>query len=245
MHYERDNQNRSRKNCLPRQAYCKNNDGKQLPVRNSHYWSDWFWCLAQFQGLGDVIDMKKRIFCDHALLLAVIVFAAMSSTAIVGTMFGIVNKSSVANPSEIVSIRIMFGALLLGLWLALIASSPRFLCTLTLSQTAITVWMPFRKSETISYAHFKFIYCGKYFHGNIAGMGKDIWYIVIAQRRLTSNDLNAINHVQNSKEVVKIRYTEKTVKKLKSILPSNLILQLDCAIAKNPGVSKRNNGTTL
>lgn len=185
--------------------------------------------------------MKKRIFCDPALLLAVIIFAAVSSTVIVGTMFGIVHENNVANPSDVVLIRTMFGVLLLGLWGALIASSPRFVCILTLSQTALTLWMPFRKSETISYAYFRFIYCGKYFHSNIAGMGKNVWYIVIAQRRLSTNDLNSINHIPNSKEVVKVRYTEKTVKKFKSILPANLLLQLDGAISRKPEDVKRNN----
>lgn len=63
-------------------------------------------------------------------------------------------------------------------------------------------------------------------------MGKDIWYIVIAQRQLTANELNAINGVSNSKEVVKIRYTEKTVKKLKSILPASHIDQLNREVTR-------------
>lgn len=177
--------------------------------------------------------MKKRIFCDPALLLAVIVLAVVSSIAGVGTMFGIVHEGSVATPSKMIAIRIMFGVLLLGLWLSLIFSSPRYLCVLTLSNTTITVWTPFKKREDLSYTQFRFVYCGKYFHGNIAGMGRDVWYIVIAQRQLSANELNAINLIPNSKEVVKIRYSEKTVNKIKSILPVNLISQLDRAISKS------------
>lgn len=177
--------------------------------------------------------MRKRILCDPSLLLAVIVFAIVSSTGVVGTMFGLVHEGNVATSSEIVAIRIMFGVLLLGLWLSLIFSSSRYLCVLTLSKTTITVWIPFKKREDLSYTQFRFVYCGKYFHGNIAGMGRDVWYKVIAQRQLSANELNAINHVPNSKEIVKIRYTEKTVKKLKSILPTNLILELDRAISKS------------
>ena len=93
--------------------------------------------------------MKKRIFCDPALLLAVIVLAVVSSIAGVGTILGMAHEGSVATPSEMVSIRIMFGVLLLGLWLALIASSPRFLCVLTLSKSTITVWIPFKKMEDL------------------------------------------------------------------------------------------------
>jgi len=176
--------------------------------------------------------MKKRIFCDPALLLAVIIFAAVSSTAIVGTMFGIVHENNVANPSDVVLIRTMFGVLLLGLWGALIASSPQFLCVITLSREMITVWMPFRRKKTYTYKQFCYIYCAKYFHGNIAGWGKDVWYIVFAQRRLTSNELNTINHVQNSEEVVKIRYNQNQLKKLCSILPDTLVGKLNNAVAK-------------
>ena len=63
-------------------------------------------------------------------------------------------------------------------------------------------------------------------------MGRYVWYIVIAQRQLSANELSAINHIPNSEEVVKIRYSKKTVKKLKSIFPAKLIVQLDCAITK-------------
>lgn len=183
--------------------------------------------------MGDVIAMKKfRIFSDPTLLFVVIGFAVVSSVATLGTMYGIVQESSVANHDEIVQIRTMFGVLLLVLWLALAASSPRYLCTITLSKTAITVWVPFKKSSTYSYTQFRFIYCGKYFHGNIAGIGKEIWYIVIAQRQLSADELNAINGVPNSQDVVKIRYTEKVVKRLRSILPANHIRQLDRATSR-------------
>lgn len=64
-------------------------------------------------------------------------------------------------------------------------------------------------------------------------MGRYVWYIVIAQRQLSANELSAINHIPNSEEVVKIRYSEKTVNKIKSILPANLISQLDRAISKS------------
>ena len=187
--------------------------------------------------------MKMKILCDPTLLILVIIMIVVYTIALIGTMFGIVDVDFVANPSELVPIRAMFGGFLLALYVSVIAASPRFLCTLTLSQTAITVWIPFRKSETLSYTRFRFVYCGKYFHGNIVGMGKYVWYIVISQKRLSTDELNAINQVPYSKEIIKIRYSEKTVKKLKRILPASLLLQLDSAITRELGVAKRNNGT--
>lgn len=177
--------------------------------------------------------MKKvRMICDPTLLVAVILLIVIYTIATIWTMFVIVHEGTVANPSEIIPIRILFGTLLGGVLLAIVASSPRFLCTITLSETAITVWVPFRKKETFSYKQFRYIYCGGYFHGNIAGVGQNVWYMVIAQRHLSSNELNQINHVSNSGEVVKIRYTRKNYEKLRTILPPSHIHQLDIAIAK-------------
>lgn len=176
--------------------------------------------------------MKKRVLCDTKLLLLASVCAVVHSVAIIWTMFGLIHEETVADPTEVIQIRLLFGSLLLVLWIALVASSPRFLCTVTLSKTAITVWLPFRKKETFSYKQFRFVYCGGYFHGNVLGMGKNIWYIVIAQRRLTTNELTNINHVSNSKEVVKIRYTPKNYETIRNVLPASHIHQLNCAIAE-------------
>ena len=177
--------------------------------------------------------MKKiHILCDAALFFAVIAFAVVSSIVTIETMYGVVREDTVADPSDIILIRMLFGILLFVLWLVLIASSPRYLCIITLTKTAITVWIPFKKRKTFSYKQFSYVYCGRYFHGNVAGIGKNVWYIVLAQRHLSANELNSINRISNSEEIVKVRFTPKNFQKLQSFLPGGHINQLNRAATR-------------
>ena len=177
--------------------------------------------------------MKKiRMLGDRSLLIMMIVLAVADTTAMLLTMFVFAREETTKSLSDLIGIRIICGVLLVSTLAAIVVAAPRYLCTITLTETSIAVWVPFHKKETFSYKQFRNIYCGGYFHGNIAGVGRNIWYIVIAQRHLSSNELNQINLVSNSKEVVKIRYTRRIHEKLLEILPSGHVRQLESAVAK-------------
>ena len=174
--------------------------------------------------------MKKvRIICDWQLLVMVIVLTLLTVAVTLVTMFVLVNEDTVEKQSDLPVIRIMFSVLLAVYFVSIIASSPRYLCIITLSDVAITIWMPFRKQHTYTYKQFRYLYCGKYFHGNVVGIGKDVWYIIVSQQQLRSKELNQVNQLANSHETIKIRYTKKNYYKLKSILPITHIKQLEIA----------------
>lgn len=175
---------------------------------------------------------KARIMCDCTLFVAAIIVSLIYSISILVAMFFLVNEGSVAEPSEVIPIRLLFGVMLVGFLAAVIVSSPRYLCVLTLSKETITVWIPFHRQKTYNYKQFRYVYCGGYFHGNIVGMGKNVWYIVVSQRYLSEKELKQINNVPNSEEVVKVRYSQKNYNKLNAILPTGHIKQLECAIGK-------------
>lgn len=176
--------------------------------------------------------MKKiRILSDLALVISALVCLVIITTVVV-VMIVLIKEENLTNPDDIVMVRMLWIGLGVGFWWAVIASGPRILCILTLSSLGITVWLPFRKKETFPYAQFRFAYIGGYFHGNIAGMGKPVWYIVISQRRLSTKELYSINNVANSKEIVKIRYTKKSYKKIRNVLPASHVCQLDSAIQR-------------
>jgi len=174
--------------------------------------------------------MKKiRLLSDCTLLVGVVVMLILYAGGTVWMIFFALTEENVANPSELIPMRIIFGSVYMLMLIAVVASSPRFLCVMTLSETSIIVWIPFRGKKTYSYKQFRNVYCGGYFHGNIAGIGRNIWYIVIAQRKMSNNELDQINQIPNSDEVIKIRYTPKNYKKLKSIFPDSHINQLESA----------------
>ena len=174
---------------------------------------------------------KKYIICDLPLLIAVAILTILTFITTI-VMCSIVGEENVVNPSDVGTIRLMFVFLLLAFMIAIISLSPRYLCVIALSKTEVAIFIPFRKKELFSYNQFKYVYCGGYFHGNIAGIGKNIWYIVLAQRQFSTNELNAINSIPNSRDAVKIRYTKNAIQKLQSVLPASHITQLCCAISK-------------
>lgn len=176
--------------------------------------------------------MKKiRLISDPSTLCLMITTIIVYAVATVFAL-SLIREDTVANPGDILPMQLFFLIMFGALFVLIISVSPRYLCVITLSETAITIWVPFRKKKSFTYKQFRNIYCGGYFHGNIAGIGKIVWYIVLAQRRLSSNELNQINLVSNSEEVVKIRYSRKNYEKLCTILPSDRIRQLECAVSK-------------
>lgn len=176
--------------------------------------------------------MKKiRLISDPVTLTMNVVLVAVT-IPLYFFMVLCLHEGNVNPPTAVVPFRIVWSIMHIILYIAIISASPRYLCVITLSETAITIWVPFRKKKSFTYKQFRNIYCGGYFHGNIAGIGKIVWYIVLAQRHLSSNELNQINLVSNSEEVVKIRYSRKNYEKLCTILPSDRIRQLECAVSK-------------
>jgi len=177
--------------------------------------------------------MKKiRMVSDWVLLVAVIVSTSLIAIITFWTMFAVVHEGTVSDFSEMIQIRVFFGMLLVGYLIAVVATAPRFLCVIVLSEAAITVWIPFHRKKTFSYKDFRNVYCGKYFHGNIAGIGRHIWYIIITQKHLSRSELTKVNQIPNSEDVVKIRYSRKNCEKLQAILPPGHIRQLESAVSK-------------
>lgn len=174
---------------------------------------------------------KMRILSDPTLVISGAISLLLITITCV-SMIILIKEENLTNPDDIVLVRSLWIGLGVGYWLAVIGSGSRILCILTLSNLGITVWLPFRKKEAFSYSQFRFVYIGGYFHGNIAGMGKPVWYIVISQRRLSTKELHSINNVSNSKEIIKIRYTKKIYLKIRNVLPTSHSCQLDIAIKR-------------
>ena len=59
-----------------------------------------------------------------------------------------------------------------------------------------------------------------------------MWYIIISKKYLSQKELDQINQVSNSLETVKIRYSPKRYRVLRSILPASLAIQLENAVEK-------------
>lgn len=181
---------------------------------------------------GDDVEMKKiRLISDPLTLYMAITMIVAHAIATVYAI-SLIREDTVTNSADILPIRLSFVFLFCALFIVTVIVSPRYLCLITLSETVITIWVPFRRKRSFTYKQFRNIYCGGYFHGNIAGVGRIVWYFVLSQRHLSTEELNQINLVPNSEEVVKIRYSRKTYEKLRMILPSDRIRQLESTASK-------------
>ena len=106
---------------------------------------------------------------------------------------------------------------------------PRIFCTITFSEDNIQLKRPFHKATVLPYKAFPYIYCGGYFHANIAGIGAPVFYIVFTRKWMSQDELSQLNQMGNSDEGFKIRYSEKTFDKLCEVLPSKACFNLRAA----------------
>ena len=57
-------------------------------------------------------------------------------------------------------------------------------------------------------------------------------FIVLSKRKLSTKELDQINDVRPSADLIKIRYKKKTYQKLLEVLPEKQKLLLRCAVPK-------------
>lgn len=174
--------------------------------------------------------MKKiRIISDPQLLIGAMISVFMMTGACGWMVWIGSDPKHAANPSDIPFMQ----ALIIGSWLAYIvaiaASAPRMCTVITLSSEHIQLKIPYKKAAVFSYKEYPYIYRGRYYHGNNFGLGRNVDYIVFSRRWMPASALNQINHLGNSQDVFKIRYSPKVYKKLCDILPSKSCFNLMAA----------------
>lgn len=164
--------------------------------------------------------MKKvRILCDKSLLIFGLTTIAIGELACFWGAFMILREDLGETHSDSITCAILFAVSGVVMLLAGIAALPRWLCTITLCDDYVSVWVPFHKAEKIPYKQYINIYHGRYFHGNPFGVGMWISYIVFSQKYLPPQKLNSVNQLPQSPELFKIRYRPKICESLLSVLP--------------------------
>lgn len=174
--------------------------------------------------------MKKKVtvFSDVTLLVMYIVLIVVSTVGII-VLVQSLGPENCADPKEWPLIRGTLYGLAISLDIACILASPRVFCWITLSEDEIQLKRPFHKATVLPYKAFPYIYCGGYFHANIAGIGAPVFYIVFTRKWMSQDELSQLNQMGNSDEGFKIRYSEKTFDKLCAVLPSKACFNLRAA----------------
>lgn len=96
---------------------------------------------------------------------------------------------------------------------------PRFFVMITLSEDCIRYKPLFCKAMEVKWKDWKNIYPATYYHGSPFGVGYYPAFLVLAKRSVSVNELQHVNVVKNDDQILKIRITKRSYKKLASILP--------------------------
>lgn len=102
----------------------------------------------------------------------------------------------------------------------------RWCLLLTFRQKDLLYQPLFRKGSSISYSHYPRILYAYYMHGNLFAAYK-VHFFIFTNRLLTDDELSHIHEVAPSKDLIKIRYTRNTYRKLISALPSSIAVDIE------------------
>ena len=121
-----------------------------------------------------------------------------------------------------------------GIWMTLLPictvviycfETDRWCLMLTFDRDGVLYKPLFRKGMRIQYSNYPRIQYAYYMHGNMFAAYK-VNFFVFTNRRLTDEELTQINQVAPSSDLIKIRYTRKTYKKLLEALPPSIALEV-------------------
>ena len=183
--------------------------------------------------------MKKvRIICNLSLSIQAAIATLIITISCI-TMIILCGKNGIVDPPEdSLSVQIIWAVLLVGFYIGIFLSLPRLYSAITLSNEGITFKTLFHKSTLQSYNYYPYVYSAKYFHGNIAHIGHWVDFIVISHSPLTKEQLLQANHLSNSKDLIKIKFSQKTYEKLYDIFPSSHQNKLERAFRKDKTAAK-------
>lgn len=116
--------------------------------------------------------------------------------------------------------RIIFGVLFVLLCIGMAFVAPRWWIFITLSENEIKYKAAYKKPVTHPYTAYRYVYRGIYQHGSLVGISYYPQYLVLSQRKMTSDELTQVNNVLPSDKVIKIRYSKRIHKKLSRIMPT-------------------------
>ncbi len=174
---------------------------------------------------------KIRLVTSGWLILGMVVVFVFTMGSGLAMIIAAGTNKNFCKPSDVLPIQLLCGFWMLvgafGFW-----NARHVFSVITLTAESITIQIPFGKKACEKYSQYPNVFIGKYYHGNILGMGKWNAYIVFSKRKLSPKELETINEVPNSLDTFKIRYCPRNIKLLASILPETHRYKLNAAIAK-------------
>ena len=174
--------------------------------------------------------MKKkplRIIANPHLFYGGTIYVVFVFLLSLYVAFFIITPDSVNPPEDTNLTRGFFvfsGIAIIG---AGILCMPKWLEIITFEKDVIKFKPAFRKKIIKQYSDYQFIHLAHYSH-----LGLPIRFIVISQRKLTKSELENINKIKSNGQVIKVKYSAKTITKLQQVLTEKQKNQLNKLLDK-------------
>ncbi len=169
--------------------------------------------------------MKKplSIIADPWVALMGLVYTVVNSSALIGAIFYFCING---DKHDVIGALSTFGTTEILVIMVVIWVSPQWFTKISFLPDAVLIKAARRKPVERSYKYYQYVYKAYYWHGSPIGVGKNIDYIVISHRRLKDEELSNINRLASSTDVLKIKYSPKTYRKLMDTLPSEMAYKI-------------------
>lgn len=109
---------------------------------------------------------------------------------------------------------------------AMLSCTPRWGVRLMFTKENILYKPLFRKAKVLEYSSLPRTVYAYYMHGNMLSAYK-VHFFVLTNKRLNREELSNINEVAQNDELIKIRYTHRTYKRIISAVPPPLAVELE------------------
>lgn len=136
--------------------------------------------------------------------------------------FLIITPDNVKSIEDLYLIRGIFVFLGIAMIGAGILCLPRMLEIITFEKDVIKFKSAFHKEIIKPYSNYQFVYLAHYSH-----IGLSVKFIVLSQKKLNQTEIENINRVKSNGQIIKIKYSVKTIAKLQQVLTEKQKNQLN------------------
>jgi hypothetical protein len=173
------------------------------------------------------VHRKIKLLANPLLFFGGVFYVIISVGICIVIIISLNDPANTAGRTDQIEAQMIFGGLGIGMIVAGLLCFPRWFVTITLDVTTIRYHAAFKKPIVKDYSNYPFIYRGWYRHRGLLPVGYNAEYIVLASRKMTTDEVQHINQIGISDKIIKIRYRKKAYHTLCNIFPDRHRIQLE------------------
>ena len=168
-----------------------------------------------------------KIIANPPLFYGAIIYVVFCFLLCFCMAFFVITPDLVEPPEDTTSVKAIFIFSGVAMISAGILCMPRWLQIITFEKDVVKFKTAFGKEITKPYSNYQFIYLAHYSH-----LGLPVNFIVFSQRELNKSELENINKTKSDEQIIKIKYSEKTLSQIQCFLTDKQLNQLNNQLNK-------------